>query len=158
VNYVSLKLNDIVSNIFYTDEKEKKAEEQAKANLQQTTKNVFGLSDNNNINSYNPYLNKDGDIFNPYVNYQKMLDSDNTSKTAKRYIAQATGLTPTVKPINVTNSSTSSENSNKMNESYATAKATPTASSTSSKSSTASSSSLPATYHPPALRGSGIPS
>lgn len=43
----------------------------------------------------NPFLDKSGNLFNPYVNYQKALDSDTVSDKAKNFIQQATGLTPT---------------------------------------------------------------
>ena len=91
---MSLKLKDIVGNIFYTDAKEKQAEEQKTANLQQTTNNVFGKTEK--TNTYNPFLNKNGELFNPNLNYQKLLDNPNISKVAKKYISQATGLSPTV--------------------------------------------------------------
>lgn len=60
----------------------------------------------------NPFLDKSGNLFNPYVNYQKALDSDTVSDKAKNFIQQATGLTPTAMQTdlntdisNITNSS-----------------------------------------------------
>lgn len=93
---MSLKLKDIVGNIFYTDEK-KKAEEQKKTtDLQQTANNVFGTSEKSSASTYNPFLNKNGELFNPLINYQKVLDNPSVSQMAKKYISQATGLSPTV--------------------------------------------------------------
>lgn len=92
---MSLKLKDIVGNIFYTDEKEKAAETQKTADLQQKTNNVLGATENSKTNSYNPFLNKNGELFNPYLNYQSLLDNPNISQNAKKYIEQATGLSPT---------------------------------------------------------------
>lgn len=40
----------------------------------------------------NPFLDNDGKIFNPYINYQKALENDSTSEKAKEFIRQATGL------------------------------------------------------------------
>ena len=92
---LSLKLEDIVGNIFYTDQKAKEAEAQKTANLQQTANNVFGKTQ---TNTYNPFLKKNGELSNPLLNYQKILDNPNISQVAKNYIAQATGLTPTATP------------------------------------------------------------
>lgn len=44
---------------------------------------------------YNPFLDKNGELVNPYLNYQKILDNSNVAQTAKDYIQKATGLTPT---------------------------------------------------------------
>jgi cell wall-associated NlpC family hydrolase len=89
---LSLKLKDIVGNIFHTNEKAKAEEVQKTANLQQTANNVFGTS----ANTLNPFLKKNGELLNPLLNYQKFLDNPNISQKAKQYITQATGLTPTV--------------------------------------------------------------
>ena len=45
---------------------------------------------------YNPFLNKDGSVFNKYLNHQSLLDNPNVSAKAKQFISNATGLTPTV--------------------------------------------------------------
>ena len=89
---MSLKLKDIVGNIFYTDKQEKAAEQQKTADLQQKTNTVFGATGNQ---TYNPFLNKNGELANPYINYQQLLDNPSVSQTAKKYISQATGLSPT---------------------------------------------------------------
>lgn len=92
---MSLKLKDIVGNIFYTDQKKSSEENQKRSNLQQQVNNTFGTSETPNTNGYNPFLNKDGELFNKYINYQKVLDNPNVSQVAKKYISQATGLSPT---------------------------------------------------------------
>lgn len=84
-----------LDNIFHIDEKEKQEEQQKNASLQQTVNNVYGKTSDAASKSYNPFLNKNGELFNPYLNYQKILDNSNVSQTAKNYITQATGLTPT---------------------------------------------------------------
>ena len=99
---MSLRLKDIVGDIFHTEQKEKEAEEQQRANLMQKMNNAYGLKEDLSKNTYNPFLNKDGKLFNPYLNYQSLLDNENISKTAKNYITQATGLTPTQKPVQPT--------------------------------------------------------
>lgn len=85
------KLKELVGNIFHTDEKEKAEQQNRTASLQQKASNVMGTN-----NTYNPYLKKDGSLFNPLLNYQKLLDNPNISQMAKNYISQATGLSPTV--------------------------------------------------------------
>ena len=92
---MSLNLKDIVGNIFYTDKKEKAEEEQKSAATKQTVNNVFGTTEQSETNSFNPFLKKNGELFNPLLNYQKILDNPNISQMAKKYISQATGLTPT---------------------------------------------------------------
>ena len=81
------KIKDIVGNIFHTDEKEKAEEKQKTSNLQQKTNNVFGV---------NPFLNKNGELLNPNLDYKRLLDNPKISQSAKNYITQATGLSPTV--------------------------------------------------------------
>ena len=93
---LSLKLKDIVGNIFYTDRKENAAEAQKSANLQQKANTVFGTTPTSQTNTYNPFLKKNGELLNPLLNYQKLLDNPNISQRAKNYITQATGLSPTV--------------------------------------------------------------
>lgn len=44
--------------------------------------------------SYNPFLNRNGELFNPYINYQALLDSPKVNDTVKSYITNATGLSP----------------------------------------------------------------
>lgn len=47
---------------------------------------------------YNPFLDKNGELVNKYINYQQVLDNPNTTQKAKEWITKATGLTQTVKP------------------------------------------------------------
>lgn len=49
---------------------------------------------------YNPFLDKNGNIFNKYIDYQQVLDSPNVTSKAKDYITKATGLSPTAKTQN----------------------------------------------------------
>ena len=106
---MSLKLKDIVGNIFYTDEKEKATEEAKTAELQQKTSQVFGTNENS---TYNPFVKSNGELLNPLLNYQNLLDNPNISQMAKKYITQATGLSPTVSnfvPTTVSTKNVSSE-------------------------------------------------
>lgn len=48
----------------------------------------------------NPFLSNKGELVNPYINYQKILDNGNISDRVKGFIQQATGLTPAVKQQN----------------------------------------------------------
>ena len=82
---MSLNLKNVVGNIFYNNKDQSVAEEQNSADLKQTVDNVFG----------NPFLNKNGELINPHLNYQKLLDNPNVSNKVKQYIEQATGLSST---------------------------------------------------------------
>lgn len=42
---------------------------------------------------YNPFLDKNGNVFNKYLNYQSILDNPNVTAKAKQFITDATGLT-----------------------------------------------------------------
>lgn len=93
---MSLNLKDIIGNIFYTDRKARSEQQQKSADLQQKTNTVFGQAEKPADKLPNPFLNKNGELFNPNLNYQKILDNPSISERAKRYITQATGLSPTV--------------------------------------------------------------
>ena len=45
---------------------------------------------------YNPFLDKDGNVFNKYIDYQGILDNPNVASKAKQFISDATGLAPNV--------------------------------------------------------------
>lgn len=85
-----------MGNIFHTDEKAKSEEAQKSANLLQKANTVFGTTPTSQTDTYNPFLKKNGELLNPLLNYQKLLDNPNISQRAKNYITQATGLSPTV--------------------------------------------------------------
>ena len=93
---MSLKLKDIIGNIFHTDEKEKAEQATKSASLQQKANNVLGTTEQSTTNTFNPFLKKNGELFNPLLNYQQLLNNPNISQKAKQYITQATGLSPTV--------------------------------------------------------------
>ncbi len=93
---MSIKFKDIIGNIFHADDKTKAAEKQKSAALNQKVSNVLGTNQNTNTDTFNPFLDKNGQLFNPLLNYQKILDNPNISQKAKNYITQATGLSPTV--------------------------------------------------------------
>ena len=80
------KIKDAIRNVFNSDEKEKDEQSRKTAYLQQKTNNVLAN------NEYNPFVDKDGKIINPMLNYQKLLDNPNVSQKAKEYISAATGL------------------------------------------------------------------
>ena len=92
---MSLKLKDIVGNIFYTDKKRQTEEQQKSADLQQKISNVFGANEKASVNTLNPFLKRNGELINPKLNYQQLLDNPKISQMAKKYISQATGLSPT---------------------------------------------------------------
>ena len=102
---MSLKLNDIVGNIFHLDKRQKDAEQQKTMDLQQKASQVFGTNEESKSSTYNPFLKSDGTLVNPLLNYQKLLDNPSISQKAKNFISQATGLSPTA-----TNTTTQSNN------------------------------------------------
>ena len=93
---MSLRLNDLVSNIFYADRQNKEAQKQKTASLQRTANNVFGTNQRVGVNTLNPLVRRNGELLNPRLNYQLLLNSPKVSQKFKNYITQATGLTPTV--------------------------------------------------------------
>ena len=92
---------DVIRNIFHSDEKEKAESKQKTLGLQSKANNIFGKSDKTTGNTFNPFLKSDGSLVNPYLNYQKLLDNPNVSQAAKKFISQATGLSPntTITPV-----------------------------------------------------------
>jgi beta-N-acetylglucosaminidase len=46
----------------------------------------------------NPFLKRDGTLSNKYLNFQAIIDSPNTNDKVRRYITEATGITPTPRP------------------------------------------------------------
>ena len=107
---MSLNLKNIVGNIFHTEDKEKEEEEKKVAEFQQMMNRVTGNTQNNQTKQYNPFLKKDGTLFNPMLNYQKLLDSPNISNVAKKYITQATGLSQTQKETPATSTTPTTTN------------------------------------------------
>ena len=99
---MSLKLRDIVGNIFHTEEKEESELNNTISNARQKVNSAYGTV-KNFANTYNPFLKKNGELVNPYIDYQKLLDNPNTSSKIKNYIKNATGLTPSETQQIVTN-------------------------------------------------------
>ena len=91
---LALNLNNVIRNIFHSDEKEKAEAEQKTADLQNKANTVFGTNEKPATNTLNPFLKSDGSLVNPLLNYQKLLDNPNISEKAKKYIQSATGLAP----------------------------------------------------------------
>jgi murein DD-endopeptidase MepM/ murein hydrolase activator NlpD len=48
-----------------------------------------------NPTEYNPFLDRSGNLFNKYIDYQAVLDNPNVTQKAKEFISKATGLTST---------------------------------------------------------------
>jgi hypothetical protein len=87
------KIKSYISNILNPEEKEKAEQQQKTAELQQKTNTVFGTEKPTNNASSNPFLKKNGELINPNLNYQQLLDNPDISQKAKSYITTATGLT-----------------------------------------------------------------
>lgn len=65
---------------------------------QKKTKSLLSYDDL--TKTINPFLDKNGNVFNKYMNYQAILDNPNTSAKTKEFISQATGLSQTpVAPV-----------------------------------------------------------
>ncbi len=74
------------------------AQDYADSSRTQEAESVEAAADTGKAEKSNPlniYLKQDGSLVNPYINYQKVLDNPNVSRTAKGYITEATGLTET---------------------------------------------------------------
>lgn len=54
-------------------------------NLQSRVDTLYGKD-----RQANPFLDKNGNLFNKYINYQSVLNNPNVSTAAKRFISQAT--------------------------------------------------------------------
>lgn len=63
--------------------------------------NVLASNEQKQSAVVNPFLDKNGNLVNPYIDYQKALDSNTVSEKAKYFISRATGLTQSAKPKNV---------------------------------------------------------
>lgn len=79
-------------------------------NTRNTVNRVLGLNDGSaetrrRVNQmygrgeYNPFVGKNGSLFNPYLNYRQILNNPSISAKAKSFIAQATGLSPTASAV-----------------------------------------------------------
>ncbi len=64
--------------------------DEEKSNTQSKVRDMYGM-ENDKIN---PFLDKQGKVFNKYTDYQKILDNPNTNRVTKLFIQQATGLAP----------------------------------------------------------------
>ena len=99
---MAFNLKDIISNIFSFGKDDKKQEQTvSSADVGKFTTLLQQITGGNteNVNKpRNPFLNKDGSLVSPFVDYQAALDNPGISKVAKKYISDATGLyeTPTI--------------------------------------------------------------
>lgn len=64
------------------------------ASLQDKIAKTYGTSAKP-LKEYNPFLKKSGELVNPYINYQSVLDNPSVTQKAKYFIEKATGLQPT---------------------------------------------------------------
>jgi hypothetical protein len=76
-------------------EQEQATEVQKTSELQQKVNTTFGTNEQPAPTLSNPFVEENGELVNPQLNYQSLLNNPDVSQTAKRYITQATGLTPT---------------------------------------------------------------
>jgi cell wall-associated NlpC family hydrolase len=60
------------------------------SNMQNKVSQLYGSGTQNE----NPFLDKNGNLFNEYLNYQNILDNPAIAAKAKQFISAATGLTP----------------------------------------------------------------
>lgn len=91
------KIKSAINNLFNADEEEKAKKKQIREDLQKkfNTAVAFGTTESNSNNSLNPFLKSNGELVNPNLNYQQLLNSSRISQRAKDYITKATGLTQT---------------------------------------------------------------
>lgn len=62
------------------------------ADMQNKVSQIYGGS----TQSENPFLDKNGNLFNEYLDYQSILDNPSVAAKAKQFISDATGLAPSV--------------------------------------------------------------
>ncbi len=67
-----------------------------KTDVQEKVSQMYGNAKVSN----NPFLDKSGNLVNPYIDYQTILDNPNVMSAAKKYISEATGLTPSINENN----------------------------------------------------------
>lgn len=53
-------------------------------------------SDESEKREYNPFTDKDGNVFNKYIDYQKLIDKPTTNDKVKEFITKATGIEPSL--------------------------------------------------------------
>lgn len=57
---------------------------------------ISALTKNNLSSRFNPFLKSNGELVNPYIDYQGLLNANNVNDRVKSYIQEATGLSPIV--------------------------------------------------------------
>lgn len=85
---------------------------QIKENLDLKNKvsDTFALKNDRIRVNVNPFLNKNGNLVNPYLNYQKLLNNGNVSDKAKDFIRQATGILENDSSKKITDTTQNSNN------------------------------------------------
>ena len=82
-------------------------------NVQNNVKRLFGNGEDNTTQNkvkriyggFNPFVNqKTGQVINPYADYQPVIDDSRTNNKVKKWIQDATGLTPTAQTAETTES------------------------------------------------------
>jgi cell wall-associated NlpC family hydrolase len=92
-----------VGDVFNGVEKVKNDLSQHINTLSRKANTTFGTEKEDvSSGTYNPFLNKNGELANPYINYRKLLDDPNVSDSTKKYITEATGLSPNIMSQGVT--------------------------------------------------------
>lgn len=71
-----------------------KKEQNTNNSIKNTVSNMLSSKTAKSLTPYNPFLNKDGSLFNKYINYQSVLDNPKVNSVAKKFISDATGLSP----------------------------------------------------------------
>ena len=88
------KIKSAISNLFNSED-EKVAQENKNLELRQKALNAMGAVASSKVaKSVNPFLKSNGELVNPNLNYQQLLNGSKVSQRVKDYITQATGLTP----------------------------------------------------------------
>ena len=95
-------MQDYVDNIFNLDKKEKEQLQSELSGLKDLMTQVFAQEEEKPKPTINPFLNNKGELINPNLPYQKLLDNPNKTNTLKSFITQATGLTPAPKVATAT--------------------------------------------------------
>lgn len=91
MSYTTKAIEDAVRNVFRIDAKTNLKKNKEALRLQEIIDKVFGLKTKAKISTDNPFLDTEGNLLNPNLDYNKLLNSPNVSSKTKEQIASAIG-------------------------------------------------------------------
>jgi hypothetical protein len=119
---IGSNINSAVDKIFNASKQLNDEKNQIVKNISSKALNTFGTEKKSAAGMFNPFLNAIGEVANPQIPFQHLLDSPSVSTTVKDYITLATGLQPSKPTLTVQgtyNNSTPNKDTTVENTSYA---------------------------------------